>query len=65
MLKGVRYNTFENLIYLSLPTGILLLALGGAYEQQCRPLRHIYEHVLLHVANNAAALVANMAAYFA
>lgn len=55
----------ENLVLLSLPTALLLLALGSVFEQHCQPLVHMKQHAVVHVANNAAALAANAAGYFA
>ena len=65
MMEDRRYTTFEGLLYLSLPTGGILLALAFAFEPQCHPVQHMKLYPWTHFWCYSMALFTNLTGYYA
>lgn len=56
-------SPLSSLLFITLPSGALLIALGLWFEPTCSPLTHMSSHTFLHVLNNLAAVGNSISGY--
>lgn len=63
MNRYPKASPLSSLLFITLPSGALLITLGILFEPTCNPLTHMSSHTLLHVLNNLAAVGNSISGY--